>query len=268
MKQEDEYIIKNRASWNQRVAVHLDSDFYDMEGFRAGQTSLNPFELELLGDVSGKKILHLQCHFGQDSISLARMGASVTGADLSDAAVDAAGKLAAELRADARFICCDLYELPHHLDETFDIVFTSYGTIGWLPDLDRWAAVISRFLKPGGSFIMADFHPVVWMYDNDFSQVAYSYFNRETIREITSGTYANPDAEIKNETLSWNHSLSEIFMALIGQGLRIDVFREYDHSPYNCFQNMIAVDKKNFVLAAFGNKIPMVYAILATRPAP
>src|SRR5690606_20725019 len=121
-------------------------------------------------NLKDKKVLHLQCHFGQDSISLARLGASVVGVDLSDKAIEQAQHIAQELNADARFICCDIYDLPKHLNEQFDIVFTSYGTIGWLPDLDKWASVIHHFLKPGGQFIFAEFHPVVWMFDNDFKE--------------------------------------------------------------------------------------------------
>lgn len=126
----------NRAAWNAKTAVHIDSAFYDMPGFLAGNTTLKSLETGLLGDVKGKRILHLQCHFGQDSLSLARMGAHVTGVDFSDAAIAKARSLATELKLDARFVQCDLYSLKDHLDEVFDIVFTSYGTIGWLPDLN------------------------------------------------------------------------------------------------------------------------------------
>lgn len=160
------YIEKNRQSWNQRTELHVTSAFYDVPGFINGASSLKDIELQLLGDVTGKTILHLQCHFGQDTLSLARLGATVTGIDLSDKAIEAARELAQKVQQDATFICCDLYDLPNYLDEQFDIVFTTYGTIGWLPDLDKWAKIVSRYLKPGGQFVFVEFHPVAWMFDD------------------------------------------------------------------------------------------------------
>ena len=158
----------HRKSGNQRVDVHMDSEFYDMKGFLSGKSSLNSIELELLGDIRGKEILHLQCHFGQDTISLARTGAIATGVDLSDKAIQKAQELASQCGVEASFIQCDIYDLPKHLDRQFDIVFTSYGTIGWLPDLDKWAGIVSRYLKPKGKFVFVELHPVVWMFYDDF----------------------------------------------------------------------------------------------------
>ena len=151
------YLEKNRQLWNARVKSHLDSGFYDLQSFREGKSSLNTPELRLLGNVRGKSILHLQCHFGQDSLSLARMGATVTGVDLSDEAVTSAQKLATELNLPARFICCDVYDTRKVLNEQFDLVFSSYGTIGWLPDLKPWAAVVASSLKPGGRLYLLSF---------------------------------------------------------------------------------------------------------------
>ncbi|WP_341832519.1 class I SAM-dependent methyltransferase [Sphingobacterium thalpophilum] len=139
---EENYIAINKHSWNNRTDTHLKSDFYNLAGFLKGETSLNSIELALLGDISGKKILHLQCHFGQDTISLSRLGAKITGVDLSDKAIESAREIAKETNADVQFICCDLYELENHLDGQFDLVFTSYGTITWLPDLDKWGKII------------------------------------------------------------------------------------------------------------------------------
>ena len=204
-----DYIKINKETWNNKTEVHLKSEFYDNENFLIGKSTLNAIELELLGDVSNKKILHLQCHFGQDSLSLSRLGAKVTGVDFSDKAIEKAREFNDQLNLDAKFICCDLYDLPNYLNEKFDIVFTSYGTIGWLPDLTKWANVVSKFLKPDGKFIMADFHPIVWMYDNAFKEIAYSYFNIEPIIEDESGTYADRYSEIKAKTIGWNHPTSE-----------------------------------------------------------
>lgn len=259
------YIHLNRESWNRRVDVHLASKFYDQQRFLSGKSSLKKIELDLLGDVSGKKILHLQCHFGQDSLSLSRMGASVTGVDLSDKAIDVAQQLARDTNQDARFICCDIYDLPQHLDEQFDIVFTSYGVVGWLPDLDVWAKVISRFLKPGARLVFVEFHPVIWMFDDTFEKVGYNYFNDGDIVETESGTYADRDAAISGEYVMWNHALSEVISSLINQGLQIENFDEYDFSPYNCFQKTVEVAEDQFRIAHLENRIPMVYSVIARK---
>ena len=168
---QNDYIQLNKASWNEKTESHYTSDFYDNTSFINGRNSLNSIELDLLGDVNGKKILHLQCHFGQDTLSLQRIGATVTGVDFSEAAITKAKQLNDELNLSANFICCDLYSLPEYLqNEKFDIVFTSYGTIGWLPDIDKWASIVAHYLKPDGRFIFAEFHPVIWMYDNDLDR--------------------------------------------------------------------------------------------------
>jgi ubiquinone/menaquinone biosynthesis C-methylase UbiE len=261
----ENYIEINRRTWNEKTAVHFESDFYNVKEFIVGGNSLNSIELDLLGDLKGKRILHLQCHFGQDSISLARLGATVTGVDLSDKAIEKGQELAEKCGVDVNFICCDIYELEHYLDEKFDIVFTSYGTIGWLPDINKWAKVVSRFLKPKGKFVFAEFHPVVWMYDDDFTEVRYSYFNDAPIIELENGTYAEKDAPIQQEFCCWNHGLADIFQALINEGLRIDNFQEYDYSPYNCFNKTIQIAEKKFQLEPFGDKIPLVYSLSATK---
>lgn len=260
-----DYILKNKKSWNERVPYHLQSDFYNMKDFLKNKSSLQSIELGLLGNVNNKTILHLQCHFGQDSISLAKMGAYVTGVDFSEAAIEAARKLSTDTYCTAEFICCNIYDLGNHLDKSFDIVFTSYGTIGWLPDLNKWAYIISKYLKAGGSFIFAEFHPVVWMFNDSFKKITYNYFNEGEIIEPYSGTYADLKAPISGETTTWNHSISEVINNLIQYDLEIDVFNEYDYSPYNCFKNTIETEKGKFRIKHLDNKIPMVFALKATK---
>jgi ubiquinone/menaquinone biosynthesis C-methylase UbiE len=265
MNPDKDYLNINKQSWNEKTEIHLKSDFYDVPGFLAGKNMLNSIELNLLGDIKGKKILHLQCHFGLDTLSLGRMGAQVTGVDLSDKAIKSARELSEKSEIPATFICCDLYELPKFLDEKFDIVFTSYGTIGWLPDLDKWAHIVKQFLKPGGKFVFAEFHPVVWMFDDDFKTVAYNYFNNGAIVETLSGTYAEKQAPIKQQYVMWNHSMAEVVTSLIKQGLEINALEEIDYSPYNCFSHTIEFEPQKFRIKHMGNKIPMVYAIAATN---
>lgn len=265
MAEELNYLEKNRDSWNRRTEYHLNSEFYDVKGFLEGKNSLNAFELDLLGDVKNKSILHLQCHFGQDSLSLARLGAEVTGIDLSDKAIDNARLLAVKTNLQAEFICCDVYDLPQHLDKHYDIVFTSYGTIGWLPDLDKWAAIVSRYLKPGGKFVFVEFHPVVWMFDDQFEKVAYNYFNTGPIIETESGTYADRNASINQEYVGWNHPTSEVLTVLLKSGLRLESFQEFDYSPYNCFRETIEFAPGKFRIKHLENKIPMVFALSAVK---
>ena len=261
-----DYVDINRKSWNSRVDTHYDSDFYDVKSFIAGETSLNSIELDLLNDIQDKSVLHLQCHFGQDTISLARMGAQATGIDLSDKAIDKAIGLAQETSSDCRFICCDVYDLPNHLEETFDIVFVSYGTIGWLPDIDRWADVIAHYLKPGGQLVFVEFHPVVWMFDDYFKTVAYRYFNSGPIHETEEGTYADKQSKTQQEFVMWNHGLAEVMTSLINKGLTIKSFQEYDYSPYDCFRETMETEPGKYQIATMGDKLPMVYSVVAEKP--
>ena len=278
MENYDQYFEANKELWNKRTAVHKDSLFYDVTGFKAGANSLTPIELTEVGDVKGKSLLHLQCHFGLDTMSWSRLGAKCTGIDLSDEAIKLAKEINDELKLNAEFICSNVYDLhPKNREsskvsplggdseETFDIVFTSYGTIGWLPDLEKWAAIISCYLKPGGLFYIADFHPVVWMFDDDFTQIKYYYDNREVIVTENYGTYTNRKADIKGKEYGWNHSISEIVNALIKQGLEIQQFNEFNYSPYPNFSNSIESEKGKWYIKGMEGKIPIVYSIKALK---
>jgi ubiquinone/menaquinone biosynthesis C-methylase UbiE len=265
MSTDKDYISINKELWNAKTPHHLKSGFYDVKGFMQGASSLKPVELGLLGDVKGKSLLHLQCHFGQDTLSLARMGARVTGMDISDESIKQANLIAGQLGLEAEFICCDIYDLPQYSDKEFDIVFTSYGVLGWLPDLDAWAGIVSRFLKQGGVFVMVEFHPVVWMFDDEFKEVAFSYFNREPIIETLEGTYANRDAPIALKEVGWNHGLGEVLGSLLKHGLEIREFEEYDHSPYDCFKNTEKTPEGNYRIKRMGDRIPLMYSVKAVK---
>lgn len=263
MPNEQDYLDHNRSLWNAWTQGHVTSDFYDVPSFLKGRNSLTEIELGQLGDVRGKSILHLQCHFGQDTISLSRMGAKATGIDLSNEAIDAAKDLASKADTDTQFINCDVYSLPEKLNEKFDIVFTSFGTIGWLPDIDQWASVVKHFTKPGGRFVFAEFHPVVWMFDNDLKEVVYSYFKGDVIVEDEEGSYASGTGE-KMQSVTWNHGLAEVFSALLKQGFHIDNFQEFDYSPHNCFKHTEEFKLGKFRIKHLENRIPMVYALQAS----
>lgn len=259
------YFEANKELWNQRTVVHKDSSFYNLAGFKNGETVLTPIELKELGDVSGKTMLHLQCHFGMDSLDWARRGALVTGVDLSDNAIQEATQLNKELGLNARFVCCNVYDTSLHVKELYDIVFTSYGTIGWLPDLQPWANMIAERLKPGGVFYMADFHPVLWMFDDDFTHIQYSYENTEVIVTESEGTYTDRNADIKAKEYGWNHSISDLLNALIQAGLKINSFNEFMFSPYPCFRNTVEVEKGRWHIKGLEGKIPMMYSLKAVK---
>ena len=265
IRSEEKYFNSNRENWNGRVSVHKDSAFYNVAGFKKGKNALNDIELSELGDVSGKDMLHLQCHFGLDTMSWSRLGAKATGVDFSEEAIRVAKDLSRELGLNTKFICSNVYDLKQHLDQQFDCVFTSYGVIGWLPDLNRWAEIINHFLKTGGTFYMAEFHPVIWMFDNDFTKIKYSYFNDGVIEEEQEGTYADRNANVKSKEYSWNHSISEVVNALTSHGLSISFMNEYDYSPYDCFANTVSNPDGNYYIKGYEKKLPMIYSIKAIK---
>lgn len=256
------YFDANKANWNKRVDIHFKSDFYDNDSFLISKNSLNKIELDELGEIKGKDVLHLQCHFGQDTISLANLGANVTGVDFSNEAIAKANELSKKTEISTNFICSNIYDLKDNLDKKFDVVFTSYGTIGWLPDINKWAEIVSHFLKPGGTFIIAEFHPYIWMFDDNFEHFKYSYFHEESpIEEIAEGTYTDGEKEINLVQYSWNHTISDVVNSLIKNGLEVNSLKEFDYSPYNCFPDMTELEKGKFVFKKYGNKLPLVYSI-------
>lgn len=261
------YFDANRRLWDARTAAHLPSEFYDVAGFRAGGESLREVELAELGaDVAGRTLLHLQCHFGQDTLAWARRGATVTGLDFSAAAVEAARQLAADMQLPARFVEANVYDAAAALNgEQFDIVFTSYGVLGWLPDLTRWATAAVACLKPGGVFYLAEFHPVVWMFDNDFQRIEYPYHNFGLIEEDEIGTYADREAPIQYKSYGWNHGLGEVLSALIAAGLRIEFLHEFDYSPWSCFSQSVEVGPSRFQIKGMEGKLPMMYSVRARK---
>lgn len=263
----NEYFETNQSLWDEKVDFHAGSAFYDLEGFKNGKNSLNSIELEGLGAVTGKSLLHLQCHFGQDTLSWARLGAKATGVDLSPKSIALANSLNAELGLDARFIQSNVYDLPARLDEQFDIVFTSYGTICWLPDLKAWASLISRYLKPGGIFFMAEFHPALYMFDWNSRKVTFPYFESDApIEETLEGTYAQPDAPISHKEYTWTHSLHQVIAPLLGENLTLIDFQEFDWSPYNCFPDMRPDGPGRWVWGGFEVSFPHVFSLKMGKP--
>jgi len=259
------YFEANKATWNIKVGEHAKSAMYDIDAFKKGKTSLMPYELEALGDVSGKSILHLQCHFGQDTLSWTRMGAKCTGVDFSEEGIKLAKDLNEELKLDAAFVCCNVFDTSAFIKDTFNIVYTSYGVIGWLPDLKPWGKMIAERLKKGGTFFMAEFHPIVWMFDylDENLKMTYGYMQDTVIYEEYEGTYANKESKMITKEYGWNHGLSEVVNALIEAGLHIDYLREYDESPYNVLPNLKQTASGMYVTK--DRLYPLIFTLKATK---
>jgi SAM-dependent methyltransferase len=226
----EEEMSVNRRWWDGATPVHVRSRSYDVDGFRRGNTSLLPMEVEELGDVQGKTLLHLQCHFGMDTLSWARKGACVTGVDFSSEAIATARQLAEELSTPARFIESNIYDLPSVLNERFDIVYTGYGAICWLPDLERWAQVIARSLRPGGTFYIVEAHPMTNMTDESITdrvELNGRYFDHGPIKYESPDTYTDSDSPLEEQvTFSWDHPLSEVVTSLTSAGLQLEWLHE------------------------------------------
>lgn len=261
----DKYFEVNKATWNEKVNIHAKSDMYDIEAFKKGKSSLMAYEQRALSDVKGKSLLHLQCHFGQDTLSWSRLGAKCVGVDLSDEGIALAKKLNAELKLDTDFICCNVLETSKHIDKTFDIVFTSYGVIGWLPDLKPWGRMIAERLKQGGTFYMVEFHPIVWMFDYTEGKpvMKYGYMQDEVIYEEYQGTYADNNSKMISKEYGWNHGLSDVINALTEAGLHIEYLNEYHESPYDVLPNLVTT--KSGMFTTKDQLYPLIFELKAWK---
>lgn len=260
MTTEPEWFGLNLANWNERVAVHLNAPrlHYRLDALRAGTEALDPIANAVLGPVDGLRVLHLQCHFGMDTLTIAQHGATVTGVDFSPPAVGAARSLAAELglSARARFVEANVYDAPAVLAEpnTYDRVFVSWGALCWLPDMAGWARVAAWFLKPGGYLALAEAHPAAWVFDDATATPDgrpgwfAPYLERAPIRLDNPNDYADPDARLSSSrTIEFLHPLSDVFMGLIGAGLRIERFHEHDSIVWQMFTHLVKRDDRAHV---------------------
>jgi SAM-dependent methyltransferase len=265
----EEWREKNRESWDERVPIHVSGEFYDVTSFKAGEERLQPFEVDEVGDVTGKDLVHLQCHFGIDTLSWARRGALVAGLDFSAPAVEAARTLASELGIDATFVQSDVYEAVEALEgRTFDVVYTGRGALNWLPDMERWAAVVASLLRPGGFLYLAEFHPFTDVFGDDDLTVEHDYFQGEEPQVWDEpGTYADLEAETQhNLTYEWNHPLGEVVSAVVAAGLTVELLHEYD---YTMFPRWPFLEKTGFDTYRQPEgmpKIPLMYSLRARKP--
>lgn len=262
-----ERMASNRHAWDLRTRAHLGSRFYDVASFKAGRITLRPPEREELGDVRGRSLLHLQCHFGTDTMSWARLGAIVTGADFSPEAIATATALAAELDIRSRFVCADLYDLPDVLDDQFDIVVTTYGVLHWLPDVDRWARVVAHFLRPGGTFCLVEIHPIIGLFEEVAGRLELtgSLFDQGPFERETAKTYADDKALPPHREYTWFWPLGRVVTALCDAGLRIQRLRELPVDARQRLPSMVRGEDGYWRLP--GDPLPLLFTCVATRPA-
>ena len=268
----DPRLAINRRNWNDRVPVHAASTFYDLAGFKAGRISLNEVEREEVGPVAGKSLLHLQSHFGMDTMSWGRLGAQATGVDFSAAAIDLARELSAELELDTRFVCSNVYDLPQALHEQFDIVYTASGVLVWLPDLAAWAEVAAGFVKPGGTFYLLEGHPLCHIFADDENsddselRVRHPYFPDPagTVYGADGYSYAG-DETIPSPSYEWRHSMAEILNALLAAGLRLEFLHEFPFSNYRALPGMVRGDDGWWRLPQHNDSIPQMFSLRATK---
>ena len=265
----------NRDLWDAWTKVHVGSTFYDVDAFRDGRKPirLRDYEREEVGSVEGKTLLHLQCHFGLDTLSWARLGATVTGIDFSGEAVAAARLLAAEVDIPATFVQSDVYKLPEVLDEQFDIVYTSGGVLGWLPDIAAWGRVAAGFVRPGGFLYITEIHPVAQVFADDGVQpgelrLAYPYWeHREPLRFDVHGSYADPDAPTEGLVeYGWDHSMGQIVTSLADAGLRIEFLHEFDFVPWPVPFLEEGSDGRFRLPEGSKGSLPLFFSLKASKP--
>jgi SAM-dependent methyltransferase len=266
----DEWMETNRANWDERVPIHVSGEFYDVDGFREGEERLRPFELAEVGDVSGKEILHLQCHFGLDTLGWARRGARVTGLDFSLPAVEAARGIAAEMGLDATFVQSNVYDAVEALDgRDYDVVYTGMGALNWLPDIRRWAGIVARLVRPGGFLYLAEFHPFAAVFGDEDLSVEHGYFYRPEPQVWDEpGTYADFEAEtVNNRTYEWNHTLGDVISALVEAGLVLEFLHEHDYTLYPRWPFLERHGHDTYRLPEGVPDLPLVYSFRAGKPA-
>lgn len=271
-----DYTDFNRASWDERAPAHAASPDYAFERFIADPdfiSSVVRFDLPRLGEVSGLRGVHLQCHVGTDTISLARLGARMTGLDLSPASLEQGRRLAEQIGADVEFVEAELYDAVSVLGAgRFDLVYTGIGALCWLPSVTRWARVVSELLGPGGRLFIREGHPMMWSLaderDDDLLVVEYPYFERDqpTISEF-AGTYVETDASFtQNVTHQWNHGLSEIVTALMREGMVLTMFEEHDSAPWDAFPGQSElIEPREWRLADRPWRMPQTYTLQAVK---
>jgi SAM-dependent methyltransferase len=258
--------------WDERVPLHAASALYDQAGFRAGRDEIRGFEAAEVGDVTGKRLVHLQCHMGQDTLSWARRGAAkVVGLDFSKPAIDVARDLAADvgLADRAEFVVADVYEAAAALpDEDYDIVYTGIGALYWLPDLWRWAETAASLVAPGGFLYLAEFHPFLQVFGwHSAREVVEDYFRPEPLVTDEPGSYVEIEAEtVDNLSFARLHTMGDIVSAICATGLRLEFLHEHDVTVFQQFPELVRGEDGMFRLPEGRPRLPLMYSLKASRP--
>jgi len=256
----------NKKLWNELTEVHIKS--YGVDEFKKGKSTLDKIQLKEMGNVKGNSLLHLQCHFGLDTLSWAREGAVVTGVDFSEKSIEYANRLKEELNISARFMCCNIYDLKRHLHEKFEIVYTSQGVLCWLKDLDKWASLIYRFLKPGGMFYIMEGHPILHIFSDEIKEglkIAYPYFGNKKPIKYEPGPDYSSTYMATNPSYEWQWSTSDIINSLIKAGLQIEFMHEFDKLFYKALPNMKLDRNGWYYLSGYEKKIPLMFTLRARK---
>jgi SAM-dependent methyltransferase len=265
----DELARANWERWNEVVDIHVRSSDYRVAEFRAGGADLCGIEAAEIGEVAGKRLLHLQCHFGLDTLRLARLGAIVTGLDYSPKAIATARQLARDTGLDARFVEGDVHDAPRLIEGHFDIVFVSWGAICWLPDIRRWAEIAAGFIVPDGFLYLLEAHPVAlaMMQRDDASfRVIDDYFSRAPIVVDEDVTYTSDAVKLTNTRFyNWLHPLGETVTAVTDAGLKLDYLREHDSVPWRMYPTLVLGSDGRWRLPAGQPRLPLSFSLKAPR---
>jgi SAM-dependent methyltransferase len=264
----------NQLRWDDLVPHHVASAHYGLREFLLGGDCLTPIELAEVGDVAGKRLLHTQCHFGMDTLCWARRGARVTGVDFSPKAIDTARRIATRLVLDARFEVAEVSALQPVLGEgTYDVVFTSWGVLTWLPDLDAWARSLVGQLAPGGVFYLVDVHPIVWTLDPQGEPDpasrgrSFDYFRRERTHSVEGGgSYAAPDIETPHAREHfWTYELGQVVTALLEAGLQLEFLHEHDAVHLQALPELVQGDDRLWRLPPGTKDLPLSFSVRGRR---
>jgi SAM-dependent methyltransferase len=265
-----DWFAMNRANWDARVPIHINSELYDIPTFVAGRDTLRAHEPGEVGDVRGKTLLHLQCHLGLDTLSWARRGAIVTGLDFSQPAVDVAASIARQIgAASARFVVANVYDAASVLaGQTFDIVYVSVGSLQYLPDLPRWGRVVAELVAPGGFCYVAEGHPLLQFVEDDGRTLRGDYLSRDPVFK-DEDTYAAPGAPLASSaSVEWIHHTADIVTALGGAGLRVEFVHEHDWIWYRILPVLTQHEDGRWRFPEGHPRIPLQYSIRATNDKP
>ncbi|MDT5244509.1 MAG: hypothetical protein QOD36_1885 [Mycobacterium sp.] len=271
---DDEHYAINRAWWDERAPAHASSPDYAVQELIADPTRLSDvvrFDLPRLEDINGQRGIHLQCHIGTDTISLHRLGATMTGLDFSSESIGIARRIAADTGADVTFVEADVYSAPSAVGGGFDFVFTGVGALGWLPDLGRWARTVAELLRPGGRLFLREGHPMLLAFDEERTDalvLSYPYFEQPEPGHFDQpGTYVDSEVEFgHNQLRNWSYGIGDVITAVLAAGLQLTMFVEHDSVPWEALPGRMQREGGEWRLIEHPERLPLSYTLQAVKP--